>query len=333
MRIRVVTLALTLAVTLGSASLSAATVFKIATLAPEGTAWMREMRAAGDNVETRTEGRVQLKYYPGGVMGNDATVLRKIRVGQLHGGAFTGSELAPIYPDMMIYGLPFIFRDQAEVDTVRTRTDHLVKQGLAEKGLVAAGITGGGFAYLLSTQPIRGRDDLVKAKAWVPLNDVVSEVTYEVAGVNPVPLSIADVYTGLQTGLVDTVANTPSGTLAFQWHTRVRHLVDMPIAYVVGILALDKKTFDKLSADDQAILLEEMGAGVKRLDEQTQRDNAAAREALRKEGIEFFEPNAEERAYWQSVGERTAAELMRRESFSKANYDAVMAALNDVRSE
>lgn len=316
---------------LTSPPLPAATVFKIATLAPEGTAWMREMRAAGEAIETRTEGRVQLKYYPGGVMGNDATVLRKIRVGQLHGGAFTGSELAPIYPDLMIYGLPFMFRDQTEVDEVRARTDHLIKQGLQEKGLVAAGITGGGFAYLLSTQPIHGRDDLVQAKAWLPLNDIVSEITYEVAGVNPVPLSIADVYTGLQTGLVDTVANTPSGTLAFQWHTRVRHLVDLPIAYVVGVLALDKRVFDTLSAADQAIVLEEMTAGVKRLDEQTIRDNAAAREALRKEGIEFFEPNPQERAYWQSVGEKTAEELVRRKSFSKANYDAMISALREVR--
>ena len=70
----------------------AETVFKVATLAPEGTAWMREMRAAGEAVKTRTEGRVSFRFYPGGVMGNDATVLRKMRVGQLNGGAFTGRD-------------------------------------------------------------------------------------------------------------------------------------------------------------------------------------------------------------------------------------------------
>jgi TRAP-type C4-dicarboxylate transport system substrate-binding protein len=233
----------------------------------------------------------------------------------------------------MIYGLPFLFRNQAEVDAVRARMDPLIAAGLAGKGLIAAGITGGGFAYLLSTRPIHGREDLVQSKPWVPQGDVVSEVTYEAAGVNPVPLSIADVYTGLQTGLVDTVANTPSGTLAFQWHTKVRHLVDMPIAYIVGVLALDKRTFDKLDAADQAIVMAEVAEALERLDAQTERDNAGATEALRKEGIEFFEPKADELAYWQSVGDAAAQELLKRGTFSQANYDAMMAALRTARGE
>ena len=323
---------LALAVLLATWPAAAANVLKIATLAPEGTAWMREMRAAADTITARTEGRVEFKFYPGGVMGNDATVLRKIRVGQLQGGAFTGSELASIYPDTMIYGLPFLFRTQAEVDAVRARMDPLIAAGLAERGMVAAGITGGGFAYLLSTQPIRGREDLAKAKAWVPQGDVISEVAYSVAGVNPVPLSIADVYTGLQTGLVDTVANTPSGTLAFQWHTRIRHLVDMPIAYVIGVLAFDKRAFERIDAADREIALAEFRTAVGRLDEQTRRDNEAAREALRAEGIEFFAPNAEELAYWQSVGERSAQALRSRDSFSQANYEAMMDALAQARA-
>lgn len=311
---------------------SAATVFKIATLAPEGTAWMREMRSAGDAIKARTEGRVELKFYPGGVMGNDATVLRKLRVGQLQGGAFSGSELSSLYADAMIYGVPFLFRNQAEVDAVRRVMDPIIKQGLAEKGLVIPGIAGGGFAYLLSKQPIRGREDLTRAKAWLPQGDVISAVTYEMAGVQPVPLSIADVYTSLQTGLVDTVANTPSGALAFQWHTRVRHLVDMPIAYLLGIVALDKRTFDRLDAADQAIIHEEMQAGVARLDAQTLRDNVNARDALRGEGIEFFEPNAEELAYWQSIGERSAQALVERGTLGAENFRLMMAELERVRA-
>lgn len=311
---------------------SAATVFKIATLAPDGTSWMREMRAAGEAIWERTAGRVELKFYPGGVMGNDVTVLRKLRVGQLQGGAFTGSELSPLFADTMIYGLPFLFRNPEEVAAVRDVMDPVIRQGLADKGLVVAGIAGGGFAYLFSRQPIRGRDDLVAAKAWLPQGDVISEVTYEMAGVQPVPLSIADVYTSLQTGLVDTVANTPAGALAFQWHTRVRHMVDMPIAYIIGIIALDKRSFDRLDATDQEIVLAEIQGAVERMDVQTGRDNAAAREALRGEGIEFFEPNAEERAYWQSIGERSARTLVERGTIGADNYRRMMDELARIRA-
>ena len=101
------------------AAAAAAQELKIATLAPDGTSWMKEMRAAAETLTTASGGRVRLKFYPGGVMGNDATVLRKIQIGQLHGGAVTVLALARIYPDSQLYGLPMLFRSYAEVDYVR----------------------------------------------------------------------------------------------------------------------------------------------------------------------------------------------------------------------
>src|SRR5689334_19121744 len=97
-------------------SVQAATTMKIATVAPDGTAWMREMRAGADALKKRTEGRVEIKYYPGGVMGDEPSVLRKIKIGQLQGGAFTGGELSAIVKDAQIYSLPFLFKNQEEVD-------------------------------------------------------------------------------------------------------------------------------------------------------------------------------------------------------------------------
>ena len=106
-----------------AAPAQAAQVLKIATIAPEGSGWMREMRACAAALKERTEGRVELKFYPGGVMGNDVAVLRKMKLGQLHGGAFAGAELSGVYTDAQIYSLPFLFRDQAEVDYVRSKVD------------------------------------------------------------------------------------------------------------------------------------------------------------------------------------------------------------------
>ena len=84
-------------------------MIKIATLAPDGSAWMRELRKAAAEVQAGTQGRVQVKFYPGGVMGNDTVVLRKMRLGQLQGGVLTSSELGQVYPDAAIYSLPFLF--------------------------------------------------------------------------------------------------------------------------------------------------------------------------------------------------------------------------------
>ena len=101
---------ITLMVLFAGAAQAAPVQLKIATIAPENSSWMKSMRAGGEEIETRTEGRVELKFYGGGVMGSDKKVLRKMRIGQLHGAAFTPSGLSERYPDLNLYGLPLKVR-------------------------------------------------------------------------------------------------------------------------------------------------------------------------------------------------------------------------------
>lgn len=286
-----------------------ATTIKIATVAPDGTAWMRELRAGADAVKTRTADRVEIKYYPGGVMGDEPSVMRKIKIGQLQGGAFTGGELTPIDKDAQVYSQPFLFENQAEVDQVRAQLDPLLKKSFEQSGFEVLGISGGGFAYLMSVKDVRTKDDLKAAKVWVPQGDHVAEAGFKAAGVTPIPLPLADVYTSLQTGLIDTVANTPAGAIAFQWHTKLKHMVDLPLTYVVGILVVDKKVYDALSAEDQKTLSEEISGAMTRLQKTNQEDNAQARSALEKQGVSIFKPSAGEASAWQTVGANARKEL------------------------
>src|SRR5512139_1338891 len=176
----------------------AATVFKIATIAPDGTSWMTEMRKGADEIEKATQGRVQIRYYPGGVMGNDMSVLRKIRIGQLQGGAITGGGLSEIYPDSQVYSFPFTFNSYAEVDFVRKRIDPLLIAGVKEKGFISFGISEGGFAYLMSNAKIAAVDNLKGPKVWVPEGDEISRSSFEASAISPISLPLTDVLTGLQ---------------------------------------------------------------------------------------------------------------------------------------
>ena len=127
-----------------SGSLAAARI-KIATRAPEGTTWMKIMREGGREIEKATSGRVKFKFYTGGVMGNDAAVLKKMKIGQLNGGALTTTALARNYTDINIYSMPFLFSDNAEAEFVRKTLDPYISKGLEKKGLVLLGISDGGF--------------------------------------------------------------------------------------------------------------------------------------------------------------------------------------------
>ncbi|HXG28230.1 MAG TPA: TRAP transporter substrate-binding protein DctP [Nevskiales bacterium] len=291
------------------AAAQADTTFKIATLAPEGTTWMKEMRAGADEVERRTAGRVKFKFYPGGIMGNDASVLRKMRIGQLQGAAVTGNSLSDIYPDAQLYSLPLLFRSYAEVDYVRGKMDPILRKGLEDAGLVPIGFTEGGFAYLFSQRQVASQDDLKKCKIWLPENDIINTAAFESAGVTPVPLPFADVYTGLQTGLLDTVVTLPTAAIAFQWHTKLKTFTDHPLSYLIGVLAINKKAFDGLSAEDQATVRSVMAASFERLNKLNREDNENARAALRKQGLEFNTLSAAEREKWQAFADEAIVKL------------------------
>ena len=293
---------------LASFSNSQAMTLKIATLAPDGTTWMKKMRAAATEINKKTEGRVKFKFYPGGVMGNDKSVMKKIRLGQLQGGALTGGSLASIYPDMQIYSLPMVFENYEEIDHVRPIIDPLLKKGMSDKGFTILGISDGGFAYLMSDSTVKNIDDLKQKKLWIPEDDVLNEALFRKMGVYPVTLPLADVYTGLQTGLIDTIGATTTGALAFQWHTRIRSITDVPLLYLVGVLVVDNKRFNKISPADQKIVKNVVAQTYAAMDDINRKDNDSARQALQKMGTEFVRPDEKEIAYWNTYADEVIEE-------------------------
>jgi TRAP-type C4-dicarboxylate transport system substrate-binding protein len=263
---------------------------KIATIAPENSSWMKSMRAGGEEIETRTEGRVKLKFYGGGVMGSDKKVLRKMRIGQLHGAAFTPSGLSERYPDLNLYGLPLVFDSVEEVAWVREQLDPKLMDGLEEAGLVGFGLTTGGFAQIMSNEPVRDYDDLKGRKVWVPEGDTSSYAAMKALDLSPVVLPITDVLTGLQTGLIEIVGTPPVGAVALQWYTKVKYVTDAPLIYTYAVLVVEKKAFDRIEAADQEVVHEVMGKIYADFDRQNLVDNVGALEAMVANGIEVVEP-------------------------------------------
>jgi TRAP-type C4-dicarboxylate transport system substrate-binding protein len=311
---------------------SIAKTFKIATLAPAGTAWMKEMKKGAGYIEEKTEGRVKLKFYPGGVMGNEQSVHRKIKVGQLHGGAFSSGGLAHLYPDIQTLNLPMLFNSFDEVDYVRGKMDAALKQNMEQNGFVLLGIAEGGFSRILSKKPMRDLASIRASKLWVPEGDVMVQETYDTMGLSPIPLPVADVFTGLQTGLVETVTITSSGAIAFQWHSSTAYITDTPLIYLVGLLVVQKQAFDKISPGDQAIIKQEMAIVVEQMDKLTREDNLKAIDALKKQGIIFVKPELEELDRWKNLAARSIDNLIAKGALSQAGVDEVMKHLNDYRN-
>ncbi len=306
-----------------AAQAQAQQTLKIATLAPDGSTWMKELRIASKQIETSTQGRVLIKFFPGGVMGNDAVVLRKMRLGQLHGGVLTSSELAAVYPDAPIYSMPFMFDSWAQVDKTRAQIDPLLAKGFEAKGYKMMGASGIGFAYMMGTKPIRNRAEMTAVKLWIPQNDIIAERVFKQGGIAPIPLPLGDVFTSLQTGLVDTVANTPSGAVALQWHGKVKHMVDLPMSFVVGFMVLDLKAYNKLSPADQALVSKVFSDAAKKMDANIKRDDAAALAAMKKQGLVVSKLDAAETARWRGIGAQVTTQLEKEKIISSQMLNAV----------
>ncbi|MEW8452139.1 MAG: TRAP transporter substrate-binding protein DctP [Candidatus Thiodiazotropha sp.] len=309
----------------------AGTTLKIATLAPDGTSWMKEMRAAAKQIQQQTEGRVRIRFYPGGVMGNDNSVLRKIRVGQLHGGAITGGGLSAIYRDAQLYTLPFQFRNLQEVDAVRQVMDPLIIAGLKNEGYVSFGLSEGGFAYLLSNRPVKTTKNMRELKIWIPEGDEINANMFQALGISPVPLPLTDVLTGLQTGLIDTIASAPVGAIALQWHTRVNYLTQVPLAYLYATLVLTETAFNKLQKPDRSVVREILGATFDRIDRQNRMDNEKALAALQKQGIEFVSPSTDQQQAWEQHANTTLNKLSEEKLFSKAMFSRMQTLVQQYR--
>ncbi|MCF6245841.1 MAG: TRAP transporter substrate-binding protein DctP [Desulfobacula sp.] len=284
--------------------------FKIATLSPDGSMWMEKMLKGAKQVTQKTDNRVTFKFYPSGRMGNDKMVLKKIKIGQLHGGAVVSGSLASFFTANQLYSQPMKFNTLKEVDYVRKYMDDYITKGLAEKGFVSFGLIGGGFSYIMSKKPVETVQDLRKQKVWIPDNDTISSESIEAFGINPIPLSIADVRISLQSGLIDTVATSPVGALVLQWHTQIKYVTQIPLIYLSAMLVLDKKQFSKVSPSDQQIIRREMSQISKEIQAQNRIDDIKNIAVLKNRGIIFITPNPAAMEEWKSLGKKASRKMV-----------------------
>jgi TRAP-type transport system periplasmic protein len=319
------------AVLAAAAATANAVDIKIATVAPDGSRWMQQMRAGAEEVSMRTGGRVVIKFYPGGVMGNDAQVLRKIRVGQLQGGAFTAGGLGERYGALNLYGIPLLFRSLDEIDAIRKQFDPEIAAGLERAGFVSFGFIEGGFANLLSNEPISSVEDMRRKKVWVPEGDAISFLAMEAMGLSPAVLPVTDVLTGLQTGLIDIAFASPVAALVLQWHTKVKYRTDLPISYSMGVFAIERNVYSGLSGEDQQVVREVMGGYIQSLDREARDDNRKAAEVLAQSGLQTVPVDAANVEGWRKTIEGVYPQLRARPDIDGAMFDRMLGVLAEYR--
>ena len=276
-------------------SVSSAKVFKISTQAPQGTTWANNLQELAREVADKTKGRVEFKIYYGGVAGDEAVVLRKVRIGQMQGALFTGRTLGHIYPDVRIVEVPLSFKhDGAEASKVLQTLTPFFNRGIERKGFKNLGFFEIGKIYLVSTKKVSNLQQLRGVKVWSWEGDELAAFFSEEMKLVSISLALPDVLTALSTGIVDSAYSSPMGILALQWSSKIKYLIDFPVAYAIGGFLVSLKEWNKVSSKDRSTVEKIVRANMQKNTRDTIEENENALEALRSVGVEFIKfPNSD----------------------------------------
>jgi len=305
---------------------------KMATLAPEGSSWMKIFEAINAEVSKKTNAEVSFKFYPGGVLGDEKDMLRKLYIGQINGAALTSAGLSAIFGEMDVFQIPFLFQSYGEVDFVIKEMDGFFREGLEKHGYVLLGWSEGGFVRLLSTTPIATLDDLRKAKVWTWAGSPMTKAIFDQAGISAIPLSIPDVLVGLQTGLVDVVYAPPTGAISLQWFTKIKYMTDVNLTYLIGGVVIRKDIFEKISPANRQILMDTCNRQMVQMKTIIRKENQEAIQIMVKQGIKIIHPTPEQVADFISVSEK-AMQKIEGKSFSKKVRAEVNALIESYRKK
>ena len=291
---------------------------------------MKTFHSLNKEVMEKTEKKVQFKIYPGGVLGDEMDMLRKLKIGQLQGVALTSAGLSALFKEMDVLQVPFLFQTYEEVDAILKKMDSSFRKGFEDNGYVLLGWSEAGFVYLMSTVPIASLADLKKAKVWIWEESPMAKAIFDEAGVKAIPLTVPDVLVGLQTGLVEVVYTPPTGAISFQWFTKIKYITDVPLIYLAGGVVVKKDIFKQIPQASQGFILENFQKNLDQLKIITRKENQDAIKVMVRNGVKIITPSKAEIDEYKSLSNKAMSHVGGH-SFSKKVLDEATSFLENYR--
>lgn len=307
-------------------------VLKLGTLAPEGTSWVKAFREINRELEQKTNKQVSLRLFPGGILGDEEDMLRKVKVGQIQGALLTGGGLGLIFKDIKILAIPFLFQNYQEVDALLSQMEGFFQKGFQDNGFKSLGWTEQGFIYVFSKEPIRNVPDIRKGKVWIWEDTAMGRAVFKELGINPIPLSIPDILMALQTGMIDTVYSSPLAAISMQWFTKVSWMTDVPLAYSAGAVVFQKSALEKIPVSQRGIVEEIFQRNLGPLKENTRKENNKAIQVLTAKGVKRVTPPPGDVKEFQEICMK-GIDRLGEEQFSRKTLEEMRTFLRTLRKE
>lgn len=279
------------------------TIIKMATIAPEGSSWHRVLLDMGEEWKRISGGKVTLRIYPGGVVGDEEAMLRKMRVGQLQAAAISGLGLT--FLDRSFYALhvPMMFASEEEFDYARSKLSPKLEKILEEKGFIVLNWGDAGWVRFFAKDPFTHPSEMKPMKLYLGAGDAMLTQLYKEAGFRPVPISIVDMLPSLQTGLVEAFNAVPLAALAFQWFALAPNMADLNWSFLSGATVIDKRAWMKIPEELRPKILKVSRDASKRLRREIRTLNENAVKAMVENGLKVNHISSSVEAEWRKLVE------------------------------
>jgi len=275
---------------------------KLGTLAPISSPWHDAMLTMAEDWSEISDGEIQVKLYAGGILGDEADMVRKMRIGQLHAAALTIEGLMYIIPEFDVLRMPMMIQTDAELNHVRDKLSDYFRDLLEERGFILLSWSDAGWAHLFTNAPVIYPEDLNTTNQIIFIWAGGSgKRGWMDAGYNAVEVSAPDIFMSLQTGLITTVTTTPILALSYQWFPAVPYTTDMKAGPLPGAIIISKKKWNKVSRDFQGPILKKSAERGKTLSDDVMRLERKAIEVMQENGLTFVHAPDEARVAWQEL--------------------------------
>jgi TRAP-type C4-dicarboxylate transport system substrate-binding protein len=265
-------------------------IIKLGTLAPNGSTWHTLLKEMGQKWEQASGGKVKLRIYPGGVLGNEGDMIKKMRIGQLQAAALTTIGLHDVAPEAQAVDVPMMIDSWATLDYVMERLAPKLERIIESKNYVVLGWSEVGFVRFFSTKKYSSLPELQTAKVFCWEGDPASAEAWRAGGFHPVVMSSTDIVPGLQTGLIDTVALAPLYAYSSRMFEKAKFMLDLPWAVLTGGTVVRRDEWEKVPPDLRPKLLEISRAYARKIGLEVRRMDNDALENMVKQGLVVVKP-------------------------------------------
>ena len=307
-------------------------VVNMGTLAPEGTAWHDALLQMKLDWNRISRGRVVLRIFPSGVQGDENTMIRKMRIGQLQAVAVSGNGLSRIEPAISCLQIPLMLDSYEELDYVRDRLAPQLEGMLEQKGFKILNWADGGWVRFFTKRPASTLDDIRDMKLLISAGDPDTEILYKYFGFRVVPLPYTEVLTALQTGLIEAVQGPPLYAMVEQWFGLATNMTEVKWSPLVGATVISNRVWERIPANMRPELLEAARTAGRRLLTEIRQLNEDAVPAMTKRGLNVVKPDTAALVSW-SFEAKNAYPKLRGDYVSADLFDEVERLRNEFRSQ